>query len=189
MHAHSKGLFRPRSPGAGCDVSLTPLPYCPCRPGSPYPDYVPECGQKGMHRGGADRPRDEYEDTLNFIREPVPGEDRRAAADVEEEEVPKKKASGFDTLSPLAKARLEASGQRPDTRSAIEPRKDPMDGSQVNARSSKAGAAAGNVVVTTVAPTNISAPTSTSVSSQTNISPGAVRRRRPMRARMAQSYS
>jgi hypothetical protein len=124
-----------------------------------------------------------------ILKKNVAKEDRRAAADVEEEEVPKKKASGFDTLSPLAKARLEASGQRPDTRSAIEPRKDPMDGSQVNARSSKAGAAAGNIVVTTVAPTNISAPTSTSVSSQTNISPGAVRRRRPMRARMAQSYS
>jgi hypothetical protein len=62
-------------------------------------------------------------------------------------------------------------------------------GAQVNAQSAQAASAAGNVVVTTVAPTNISAPTSTSVSSQTNITPGATRSRRAYRGRRAPAYA
>ena len=50
-------------------------------------------------------------------------------------------------------------------------------GSEINAQSSQAAAAAGNVVVTTIAPTNVNAPTSTNVSSQTNVTPTASRSR------------
>ncbi len=58
--------------------------------------------------------------------------------------------------------------------------KDPnpiTDGAELNERSSQAAAAAGNVVVTTIAPTNVNAPTSTNVSSQTNVTPTASRSR------------
>lgn len=48
-------------------------------------------------------------------------------------------------------------------------------GAEVNAQSAEAAAAVGNVVVTTVAPTNINAPTSTSISNQTNLPPSASR--------------
>jgi len=50
-------------------------------------------------------------------------------------------------------------------------------GSEVNAQSAQAASAAGNVVVTTIAPTNVNAPTSTNVSSQTNVTPTASRSR------------
>jgi hypothetical protein len=50
-------------------------------------------------------------------------------------------------------------------------------GAEVNAQSAEAAVAAGNIVVTTVAPTNINAPTSTSVSNQTNLPPSASRSR------------
>ena len=58
--------------------------------------------------------------------------------------------------------------------------KDPnpiTDGAELNERSSQAASAAGNVVVTTIAPTNVNAPTSTNVSSQTNVTPTASRSR------------
>ena len=50
-------------------------------------------------------------------------------------------------------------------------------GAEVNAQSAQAASAAGNVVVTTIAPTNVNAPTSTNVSSQTNVTPTASRSR------------
>lgn len=56
-------------------------------------------------------------------------------------------------------------------------------GSEVNAQSAQAAAGAGNVVVTTVSPTNINAPTSTSVSNQTNVTPTASRGRNRRRGR------
>jgi len=63
-------------------------------------------------------------------------------------------------------------------------------GSQINAQSSEAAAGASNVVVTTVAPTNISAPTSTSVNSQTMVPPSAVKgNRRRSSGRQPMSYA
>ena len=59
-------------------------------------------------------------------------------------------------------------------------------GSEINSQSAQAAATAGNVVVTTVAPTNVNAPTSTNVSSQTNVTPTASRSRNRRRGR---SYS
>ncbi len=50
-------------------------------------------------------------------------------------------------------------------------------GSEINAQSAQAAAGAGNVVVTTIAPTNVNAPTSTNVSNQTNVTPTATRSR------------
>jgi len=62
-------------------------------------------------------------------------------------------------------------------------------GSQVNAQSAQAAVAGGNVVVTTVAPTNINAPSSTSVSSQTNVTPTATRSRTRTRGRGRSAYA
>ena len=59
-------------------------------------------------------------------------------------------------------------------------------GAEINAQSAQAAVGAGNVVVTTVSPTNINAPTSTSVSNQTNVTPTASRSRNRRRGR---SYS
>ena len=60
-------------------------------------------------------------------------------------------------------------------------------GSEINAQSSQAAATAGNVVVTTIAPTNVNAPTSTNVSSQTNVTPTASRSRN--RSRRGRQYA
>ncbi len=60
-------------------------------------------------------------------------------------------------------------------------------GAEVNAQSAQAASAAGNVVVTTIAPTNVNAPTSTSVSNQTNVTPTASRNRN--RSRRGRQYA
>lgn len=59
-------------------------------------------------------------------------------------------------------------------------------GSEINSQSAQAAATSGNIVVTTVAPTNVNAPTSTNVSSQTNVTPTASRSRN---RRSGRSYS
>jgi len=62
-------------------------------------------------------------------------------------------------------------------------------GAEINAQSSQAAVGAGNVVVTTVSPTNINAPTSTNVSSQTNVTPTATRSRNRIRGPRRSSYA
>jgi len=62
-------------------------------------------------------------------------------------------------------------------------------GAQVNAQSAQAAGASGKVVVTTVAPTNINAPSSTNVSNQTNVTPTATRSRTRTRGRGRSAYA
>ena len=60
-------------------------------------------------------------------------------------------------------------------------------GSEINSRSAKAVGSGRNIVVTTIAPTNVNAPTSTNVSSQTNVTPTASRSRN--RSRRGRQYA
>lgn len=62
-------------------------------------------------------------------------------------------------------------------------------GSQINAQSAQAALSSQNVVVTTVAPTNINASRSTTMNSQTSITPTATRSRSRRRARSSNSYA
>ena len=62
-------------------------------------------------------------------------------------------------------------------------------GAQVNAQSGQAANASGQVVVTTVSPTNINASTSNSVSNQTNVTPTATRVRGPKNNRRNTAYA